>query len=137
MLRSAFIRPPPAGYRNLKAMLEFQRTIEYIGVVIDLAGVLAIVAGLVYAILSFARSTKEKRLKVRELRQNLGLGILVGLEILIAADIVRTVAMMPTLQSVAILGLIVLIRTFLSIALQVELEGRWPWKRAAAPPRQP
>jgi hypothetical protein len=51
------------------------------------------------------------------------------LEFLVAADIIRTVAVMPTLEGVAVLGLIVLIRTFLSVALQVELEGRWPWQR--------
>ena len=58
------------------------------------------------------------------LRQNLGRGILLGLEILIAADIIRTVAITPTLDGVLVLGVIVLIRTFLSMALQVELEGR-------------
>ena len=93
--------------------------------VIDLAGVSAIALGLLYAIYSFISAKSNKAERVRVLRQNLGTGILVGLEILIAADIVRTVAITPTLQSVAILGLIVLIRT-----LQVELEGRWPWKRA-------
>jgi uncharacterized membrane protein len=53
---------------------------------------------------------------------------LLGLEFLVAADIIRTVAVTPTLQGVLILGLIVLIRTFLSMALEVELEGRWPWQ---------
>ncbi len=90
----------------------------------------AIALGLLYAIYSFISAKSNKAERVRVLRQNLGTGILVGLEILIAADIVRTVAITPTLQSVAILGLIVLIRTFLSMTLQVELEGRWPWKRA-------
>jgi uncharacterized membrane protein len=48
----------------------------------------------------------------------------------VAADIIRTVAVQPSLENVAVLGLIVLIRTFLSFALEVEIEGRWPWKRA-------
>ena len=65
------------------------------------------------------------------LRQDLGRGILLGLEILIAADIIRTVAITPTLDGVLVLGVIVLIRTFLSMALQVELEGRWPWQSRA------
>lgn len=56
--------------------------------------------------------------------------ILLGLEFLVAADIIRTVAVQPSLENVAVLGLIVLIRTFLSFALEVEIEGRWPWKRA-------
>src|SRR5262245_24579825 len=56
--------------------------------------------------------------------------ILLGLEFLVAADIIRTVAVQPSLENVAVLGLIVLIRTFLSFALEVETDGRWPWKRA-------
>jgi uncharacterized membrane protein len=59
----------------------------------------------------------------------LGKGLLLGLELLVAADIVRTVALNPTSTNVAILGLLVLIRTFLSWSLVVEIEGRWPWQR--------
>jgi uncharacterized membrane protein len=66
----------------------------------------------------------------RILRQTLGKSILLGLEILIAADIIATVSTEPTLRSVTILGLIVLIRTFLSMSLQVELEGKFPWQNA-------
>ncbi|MDQ3349070.1 MAG: DUF1622 domain-containing protein [Acidobacteriota bacterium] len=65
-------------------------------------------------------------------RRRLGQAILLGLELLVAADIVGTVALEPTLQSISVLGLIVLVRTFLSMALEVEMEGRWPWNRAAA-----
>jgi uncharacterized membrane protein len=64
----------------------------------------------------------------RELKIRLGKALLLGLEILVAADIIRTVALEATLQSVAILGLLVLVRTFLSWALVVEMEGRWPWQ---------
>lgn len=95
-------------------------------------GVVAVVIGLLYATYSFVKSGQDKPQRIRELRQNLGFGILIGLELLIAADIVRTVAITPTLQDVAVLGLIVLVRTFLSITLQVELDGRWPWKRSAS-----
>jgi uncharacterized membrane protein len=73
----------------------------------------------------------------RRFRQDLGRGILLGLEFLVAADIIRTVAVTPTLQSVAVLGLIVVIRTFLSMALQVEVEGRLPWQRPPAGPTSP
>jgi len=66
----------------------------------------------------------------RLFRQDLGRAILLGLEFLIAGDIIRTVVVAPTLENVLILGLIVLIRTFLSIALQLEVEGRWPWQHA-------
>lgn len=61
-------------------------------------------------------------------RARLGSGLLLGLEILVAADVIRTVAFEPTLESVAILGLLVVIRTFLSWALVVEIEERWPWQ---------
>jgi uncharacterized membrane protein len=65
-------------------------------------------------------------------RSNLGRVILLGLEFLVAADIINTVAIEPTLQSVLVLGGIVLIRTFLSFSLEVEIEGRWPWERHKA-----
>jgi uncharacterized membrane protein len=64
----------------------------------------------------------------RDYRANLGRGILLGLEILIAADILKSVVVDPTLQGIAVLGGIVLIRTFLSISLDVEINGHWPWK---------
>jgi len=68
----------------------------------------------------------------RELRQDLGRVISVGLEVLIVADIIRTIIVEPTLVSVAVLGAIVLIRILLTWALEVEIEGTWPWKRRSA-----
>jgi uncharacterized membrane protein len=65
-------------------------------------------------------------------RQSLGRVILLGLELLVAADIIRTVATSPTFTSVGVLGLIVVIRTFLSYSLEVEINGRWPWQRRVA-----
>ena len=65
----------------------------------------------------------------RDYRANLGRGILVGLELLIAADILKSVVVDPTLQGMLVLGGIVLIRTFLSISLDVEINGNWPWER--------
>ena len=67
----------------------------------------------------------------RRYRQELGQTILLGLELLVAGDIIRTVAATPTLTSVGILGIIVVIRTFLSFSLEVELTGRWPWQTNA------
>ncbi len=61
-------------------------------------------------------------------KAQLGRALLLGLEFLVAADIVRTVALEPTMQNVMILGLLVIIRTFLSWSLVVEIEGRWPWR---------
>jgi len=63
-------------------------------------------------------------------KSQLGRALLLGLEFLVAADVVRTVVLEPTIQNVAILGLLVIIRTFLSWSLVVEIEGRWPWQRA-------
>jgi len=63
-------------------------------------------------------------------RSSFGRSILLGLEFLIAADIINTVAVRPTLESVAVLAGIVAIRTFLSFSLELEIEGRWPWQRS-------
>ena len=70
---------------------------------------------------------------VAAFRSNLGRSILLGLEFLVAADIINTVAVEPTVQSLIVLAGIVLIRTFLSFSLEVEIEGRWPWQKAAKP----
>jgi uncharacterized membrane protein len=70
----------------------------------------------------------------RRFRQQLGRTILLALELLVVGNIIRTVAAEPTLTSVAILAIIVLIRTFLSFSLEVELTGRWPWQSGPASP---
>ena len=64
-----------------------------------------------------------------------GKGILLGLEILVAGDIIATVVTEPTMERVLILAVIVLIRTFLSLSIEVEIEGKFPWKNGPAPPR--
>lgn len=115
-------------------MFSFKAIVEAVGLGIDASGVAAIVLGLLVAIIRFAAPTRwGTDGSYRGFRQDIGRGILLGLEFLVAADIIRTVAVSPTIESVLVLGLIVLIRTFLSMALQVELEGRWPWQRARAP----
>lgn len=111
-------------------MPSFTNIVKIVGLTIDGAGVLVIVLGLLMAAYRFLLSFRTTEDPYRRLRQDIGRGILLGLELLVAADIIRTVAGTPTMQGVLILGLIVLIRTFLSMALQVELEGRWPWKPA-------
>ena len=102
--------------------------VETAGLWIDAAGVLVIIGGIV---LSLARFLLRRQVAdpYRALRQDLGRTILLGLEFLVAADIIRTVAVTPSLQNVTVLAFIVLIRTFLSLALEVELEGKWPWHR--------
>lgn len=110
-------------------MPTFKEIVEWIGLVIDALGVVAIVLGIVVAGVRFVVATLKKRGNAyRGFRQDVGRGILLGLEFLVAADIIRTVAVAPTVENVLVLGLIVVIRTFLSMALQVELEGRWPWQ---------
>ncbi|MCR9293504.1 MAG: DUF1622 domain-containing protein [bacterium] len=109
----------------------FSAAVETIGLVIDAVGVLVIVAGLVYATYRYFSIPPGDQDPFVRLRQDLGRGILLGLEFLVAADIIRTVAVDPTLENVAVLGLIVLIRTVLSMALQVELEGHWPWQKTS------
>jgi uncharacterized membrane protein len=110
-------------------MESFSSFVQGVGIAIDIAGVIAIVLGLLYALSRFALRRGAEADPYRRLRQDLGRGILLGLEFLVAADIIRTVAVSPTLLSVSVFGIIILIRTFLSMALEVELEGRWPWQR--------
>jgi uncharacterized membrane protein len=112
----------------------FTSVVEGVGLVIDAAGVLVIVLGLLVATIRFAADLRDSDSYTRY-RQDLGRGILLGLELLVAADIIRTVAVAPTVQGVIILGMIVLIRTFLSMALQLELEGRWPWQQVNVGPQ--
>ncbi|MXV39143.1 DUF1622 domain-containing protein [Flavobacteriaceae bacterium Ap0902] len=97
-------------------------------------GVLIIFIGSLIAIFKFIIAYKNNAHQAyTNLRQAVGKAILLGLEILIAADIMYTIVTEPTLESVFILGVIVLIRTFLSLSLQVELEGRFPWQKAKNP----
>ena len=101
---------------------------------IELVGIAIIAVGAVINLAMFARralNAAERADAMATLRSNFGRSILLGLEFLIAADIINTVAVTPTLQSVIVLGAIVIIRTFLSFSLELEIEGRWPWQRRA------
>ena len=103
--------------------------IDMIAKTIEFLGVLIIVAGLLFAVYLAIKSIHNFTHQIYlEIRQAVGKSILLGLEVLIAADIMATVVTTPTLKDVLILGFIVLIRTFLSLSLQVELEGRFPWQ---------
>lgn len=95
------------------------------------AGIL-IVGLLLTAYLAYRAGTRARDGKVayRVARQAFGGVILLGLEVLVAGDLIRTVAIAPTLENVAVLGLIVLIRTFLSFSLEIEIEGVPPWRKA-------
>jgi uncharacterized membrane protein len=114
--------------------MDFQMIMEGFGKAVDAAGVLAIVIGAVVATLLAAGALLRGRegTAYETYRQRLGRSILLGLEFLVAADIIRTVAVTPTFESVGVLALIVLIRTFLSWTLELEITGHWPWQKPAA-----
>jgi uncharacterized membrane protein len=117
----------------MEATDTYGRVLNLIVHIADGIGVAVLVAGIILAaVLSIRtwRRTGEGAMAYTVLRQTLGGAILAGLEVLVAGDLIRTVAVDPTLNNVLILGLIVLIRTFLSFSLEIEIEGTLPWKRA-------
>lgn len=112
--------------------MDFATITEGLGKFIELTGVLVIVGGAIFATVSFlstAFKIEDSQKQYRIFRNNLGRAILLGLELLVAGDIIRSVSGEPTLEKVLILGLIVLIRSFLGIIFEMEVEGRWPWHR--------
>ncbi|APU69340.1 DUF1622 domain-containing protein [Christiangramia flava] len=111
-------------------MEEIQTYIEYTARFIEVAGITAIIIEIALAIIKYTFGIQKQRERsYKTLRQELGKAILLGLEILVAGDIIATVVTEPTMQRVLVLGVIVLIRTFLSISIQLEIEGRFPWQR--------
>jgi uncharacterized membrane protein len=100
--------------------------------VFEMVAALILMVGLVLAFILALRSlrrTGDGKQAYRVLRQSFGGVLLLGLEVLVAGDLIRTVAVVPTLENVAVLGLIVLIRTFLSFSLEIEIDGVPPWRR--------
>jgi uncharacterized membrane protein len=110
--------------------------IEGTATAIEVAGVAVTAAGSAFAVARTLLRPSPPQGRYKALREDVGRAILLGLELLVAADIIRTVSEDPTLEGVVVLALIVLVRTFLSFTLQLELDGRWPWQRAIpeAPP---
>jgi uncharacterized membrane protein len=116
-------------------MENFRLLMEIVGTAVDGVGVFIVAAGaLVATARLLVRRTHNTGNYYSSFRQDIGRAILLGLEFLIAGDIIRTVVVAPTIQNVLVLGLIVLIRTFLSLSLQLEIEGRLPWRREGLPP---
>ena len=119
--------------------MTFVEVVEVAGKAIDVTGVVVIVGGaLLSAVATVVRRHGLGATPYEWFRRQLGRSILLGLEFLVAADIIRTVAITPTVESVLVLAGIVLIRTFLSFSLQLEVTGAWPWQKrpldeAAAP----
>lgn len=102
--------------------------------VLEIVGIGIIVLGALAASITFALSLRRGvsfDAGYQQYRRSLGRAILLGLEFLVGADIIATVAIEPSFQNVGVLGLIVIIRTFLSFSLEVEIDGRWPWQHRA------
>lgn len=112
--------------------LQLDQLVDTVGTVLDLAGVAVIAAGVLFgtAPALLAARRRGDRETYERIRRTIGRSTLLGLEILVAADIVETVAVLPTLAGIALLGAVVAVRTLLSLSLQVELDGRWPWRLA-------
>ncbi len=122
-----------------ETILTIRTAIEWAALGIEMLGALVIVVGVLRV--AITRGTVRFLLKVDEpgayesYKHQIGRSLLLGLEFLVAGDVVRTVALEPTLNNVAVLGLLVLVRTFLAWTLSVEIEGRWPWQ--PRPPKNP
>jgi uncharacterized membrane protein len=122
----AVVMPNEHLVENIRA------AIEWAALGIEMLGALVIVAGVLRV--AITRGTVRFLLKLDEpgayesYKHQMGRSLLLGLEFLVAGDVVRTVALDPTLNNVAVLGLLVLVRTFLSWSLTVEIESRWPWQ---------
>src|SRR4051812_18255943 len=112
--------------------MSYEDTISGVVKVVEAVGAAIMVLGGLGALAVFARDVVRARnadVAYRALRRNLGRCILLGLEVLIVADIIRTIIVDPTVESVAVLGVIVVIRIVLSFSLEVEMDGVWPWRR--------
>ncbi|MCB1298846.1 MAG: DUF1622 domain-containing protein [Microbacteriaceae bacterium] len=113
--------------------MEFESVFSTIAVIFETAGVIVMIVGFVIALVLAARALARREAGEKAftiLRTTLGSSILLGLEVLVAADLVRTITSKPSLEEAAILGMIVIIRTILSMSIQIEIEGVLPWRRA-------
>lgn len=111
--------------------MSLETTMDAVSVLFEVAGVAVIIGGFVFALVRagslLARRDSAGAYEV--VRRVFGKSLLLGLEVLVAADLIRTIAVEPTLENLYVLGLLVVIRSFLSWSLDVELEGVWPWNK--------
>ena len=121
--------------------MEFAEVMESIARVFEAVGVAIIALGGLYALVRPVVGRGEGRSYFEEARRRLAHPLLLGLEVLVAADIILTITVDPSLESVATLGILVLIRVVLSFSLDIEIDGMFPWRRAQSeggpPPRNP
>jgi uncharacterized membrane protein len=113
----------------------FTTVMDHVAQAFEALGAVILIVGVLWSFTLAARTlrrTSSARTAYTALRQAFGGALLLGLEVLVAADLIRTVAVAPTVTNVLLLGLIVLIRTFLSFSLETEIEGVPPWRRAMA-----
>jgi uncharacterized membrane protein len=118
----------PARDAPLEGMLHW---VAYAATGIEVLAVAIIVLVIIFATVTYSMKIMARQADITtytEFRNRIGRALLLGLEILVAADIIRTVVLEPTLNNVIVLGLLVLIRTFLSWSLVLEIEERWPWQ---------
>ncbi len=114
-------------------LTEAHAFVDHLAKVLELVGAAIIIGGAVVAAVFFVRQGRAGnwRSAYDQCRSNLGRSILLGLELLVGADIISTITAPLTVESVGLLAGIVAIRTFLSFSLETEIEGCWPWQRAA------
>jgi uncharacterized membrane protein len=115
--------------------MDFKQAADVVGTGFQVVGIAVLVIGALLAFVVYLKASRRRDTPTAysDLRRDLGKAILVGLELLVAADIISSVAINPTFATVGVLGLIVLIRTFLSWSLEVEVNGRWPWQSSRSP----
>ena len=118
--------------------MDFHDTMERVVQGFEIAGVAILVLGSLLAFASAVAAFRRvgRRAAYQRARQDVGRAILLGLEVLIIADIVQTITVDPTIDSALTLGLVVLVRTFLSFSLEIELEGALPWRRGSTGKRR-
>ena len=108
--------------------VSYKDVIDYIGRGFESVGVGAVIIGCLVAFIRYGAVSPRGDAAYRSLRKGVARAILLGLELFVAGDIIRTVTVNPSFTTAGVLAIIVLIRTFLSFALEVEVEGRWPWQ---------
>ena len=109
--------------------MDFEEVMDLVARTFEVAGVTILVVGAIAAVVRAVTKRSKGREFYKSVRTDFGHTLLLGLEVLVAADIVKTVAVDSTLESVAILGILVVVRTLLSISLDAEIDGVWPWRR--------
>jgi uncharacterized membrane protein len=116
--------------------MSYDDAISHVVDVVEGVGAAVMVLGALGAFVLYTRRVRgDGERAYQQLRQDVGRVILLGLEVLIIADIIQTIVVEPSLDSVAVLGSIVVIRIVLSFSLEVEIDGTWPWRRAGTKAR--